>query len=100
MKDSEKNFAHVKFGHTNKDKYSFTPKFIRRPFKKSTQRRSRPNHGDSLQISLKQPAKRTFISFRQESISKGSPFQLEGPTKSNIGECATLSSCSRSTRHQ
>ena len=42
--------------------HSFIQEFIRRPFKKSTQRR--PSPATAIQISLKQPAKRTFIKVR------------------------------------
>src|SRR6218665_1979565 len=40
-----------------------------------------------LQISLKQPAKRTFIIFRQDTDFQGSPFQVEGPTMENARRC-------------
>src|SRR6218665_3918245 len=49
--------------------HSFIPEFIRRPFKKSTQRHPRP--ATAIQISLKQPAKRTFIIFRQHTDFQG-----------------------------
>src|SRR6218665_1087508 len=55
--------------------HSFIQEFIRRPFKKSSQ------------ISLKQPAKRTFIISRQETNFQGSPFQVEGPTMENARRC-------------
>jgi len=73
----------------------FIQEFIRRPFNKSTQRL--PSLATTVQISLKQPAERTFIIFRQEA-----DFQREsipgGGT--NNGECTTLLSCSCSTRYQ
>jgi|SRR6218665_2000795 len=75
--------------------HSFIQEFIRRPFKKSTQRRPSPT--TALQISLKQPAKRTFIIFRQEAYVQGESIPGGG---ANNGECATLPSCSRSTRFQ
>src|SRR6218665_4042262 len=75
--------------------YSFIQEFIRRPFKKYTLRR--PSPSTAMQISLKQPAKRTFIIFRRETDFQGE-FIPGGGT--NSGECATLPSCSFSTRRQ
>src|SRR6218665_3527723 len=81
--------------HASKFIHSFIQEFIRRPFNKSTQRL--PSLATTVQISLKQPAERTFIIFRQEA-----DFQREsipgGGT--NNGECTTLLSCSFSTRCQ
>src|SRR6218665_1405907 len=51
----------------------------------------------TIQISLEQPAERTFIIFRQEA-----DFQRESIPggETNNGECTTLLSCSCSTRYQ
>src|SRR6218665_4041803 len=49
--------------------HSFIQEFIMRPFKKSTQRR--PSPATAIHISLKQPAKRTFIIFRQDTDFQG-----------------------------
>src|SRR6218665_3929656 len=75
--------------------HSFIQIFIRRPFKKSTQ--GRPSPAKAIQISLKQPAKRTFIIFRQDTDFQGESIPGGG---ANNGECATVPSCSFSTRHQ
>src|SRR6218665_2885923 len=75
--------------------HSFIQEFIRRPFKKSTQRR--PSPGREIQISFKQPEKRTFIIFRQDTDFQGESIPGGG---ANNGECSTLPSCSFSTRHQ
>src|SRR6218665_1341791 len=65
--------------------HSFIQEIIRRPFKKSTQRR--PSPATAIQISLKQPAKRTFIIFRQDTDFQGESIAGGG---TNNGECATL----------
>src|SRR6218665_3660262 len=69
--------------------HSFIQEFIRRPFKKSTQRRPGPT--TAIQISLKQPAKRTFIIFRQKTDFQGESIPRGGTYN---GECTTLPSCS------
>src|SRR6218665_3645555 len=51
--------------------------------------RGAPSPATAIQISLKQPAKHTFIIFRQDTDfhGKGSPFQVEGPTMENARRC-------------
>src|SRR6218665_1979727 len=59
--------------------------------------RGAPSPATAIQISLKQPAKRTFIIFRQDTNFQRESIPGGG---ANNGECATLPSCSFSTRHQ
>src|SRR6218665_498105 len=53
--------------------------------------RGAPSPTMAIQISLKQPAKRTFIIFRQDTDFQGESIPDGG---TNNGECATLPSCS------
>src|SRR6218665_327116 len=59
--------------------------------------RGAPSPTMAIQVSLKQPAKRTFITFREERDFQGKSIQGGGAKK---GECATLPSYSFSTRHE
>src|SRR6218665_2603363 len=68
--------------------HSFIPEFLRRPFRKYSQRRPQPT--TAIQINLKQPAKRTFITLVRRWISKGSPFQVEGPPMENARRCLVV----------
>src|SRR6218665_439299 len=77
------------------DDYSLIQDFIRRPSRNIL--RGAPSPTTAIQISLKKPAKRTFIVFRQETDFQGK--SIPGGGTSN-GECAALPSCSFNTRHQ
>src|SRR6218665_1931195 len=57
--------------------------------------RCAPSPSTAIQIGLKQPAKRTFIIFRQDTDFQGESIPDGG---ANNGECATLPGCSLSTR--
>src|SRR6218665_1545930 len=75
--------------------HSFFKKFVKHPFKKSTQRR--PSPAMAIQISLKQPVEHTFIILMQEVNFQGESIPCRG---TNYGECSALPDCSSSTRHQ
>src|SRR6218665_2977954 len=81
--------------------HSFIHSFIHsRIYKASLQEiysEAPPSPSKAIQISLKQPAKRTFINFRQDTHFQGESIPSGG---TNNGECATLPSCSFSMRHQ
>src|SRR6218665_3547742 len=62
--------------------------FIIRSFKKSTQRP--PSPVTAIQISLKQPANRIFVAFRQEADFKRESSPGGGTTNE---ECTTLLNC-------
>src|SRR6218665_592082 len=64
--------------------HSFIQKFVKHPFKKSTQRRP-PSPVTTIQISLKQPAEHTLIIFRQEVNFQGDSIPGRG---TNNGECS------------
>src|SRR6218665_3447689 len=67
--------------------HSFIQEFIRCPFKKSTQRRPHPAQPRRYRsvLSNLQNALSLFLSRRR--ISKGSTFQVEGPTMENARLC-------------
>src|SRR6218665_2688968 len=62
---------------------SFIQEIIRRPFKKSTQRRPTT----AIQVSLKQLKKALSLFLGGRQISKESRFQVEGPTMENARRC-------------
>src|SRR6218665_2633544 len=67
--------------------HSFIQEFIRRPFKKSTQRRPQPSHGDTDHAVLSNLQNALSLFLGRIRISKGSPFQMEGPTMENARRC-------------
>src|SRR6218665_3674142 len=67
--------------------HSFIQEFIRRPFKKSTQRRPQPSHGDTDHAVLSNLQNALSLFLGRIRISKGSPFQVEGPTMENARRC-------------
>ena len=69
----------------------FIQKFVKRPFKISTQ--SSP--ATAIQISPMQPVEHTFIILRQEANFQGESIPSRG---TNNGECSALPGCSSSTK--